>query len=236
VDVLDSGTYEMYPNRDSLLYKDIYGLEGIPTLIRGTLRHRGFCDAWSALVKLGLTDDTYPIVHAYDMTYRQLIHAFFECTDEGLEAVVAAYLHVPLEGEVMYQLRWLGLFEHVPINMKMVTPAGIMEKLLLSKWSMEPDDKDLVVMQHEFEYELDGELKKRTSALSFEGDDALNTAMSKLVGLPLGIFMKHVILGNIKVTGVNIPTQKEVYVPVLAELEEYGVKFVEKEEVLDTLA
>ena len=60
------------------------------------------------------------------------------------------------------------------------------------------------------------------------GDDQINTAMSKTVGLPMGIAAKMVLNGKINLKGVHIPTVKEIYNPVLAELENFGIKFIEK--------
>jgi len=89
-----------------------------------------------------------------------------------------------------------------------------------------------VIMQHELEYELARKNYRLTSTLVMKGENSEVTAMSKLVGLPLGIFAKLVMLGKINSIGVNIPIMKEVYEPVLDELKDYGVIFKEKEEII----
>lgn len=231
VDVPGMGEWEVYANRDSLLYREAYGLSDIQTLFRGTIRHRGFCDAWNALVRIGLTDATFPIVNSDTLTYHDLMEAFLGISQHtgSVKDRIAKLLETEPDSPVMQKLEWLGLFSKRRIRVKDATPALILEQLLLEKWALKPTDKDMVIMQHEFEYELEGKPHKLTSTLVMKGNDGTDTAMSRLVGLPLGIFVKLLMLGQIATTGVNIPTMPEVYEPVMAELEEYGVRFVETE-------
>lgn len=231
VEIPEMGEWEVYANRDSLLYKEAYGLQDIATLFRGTVRHRGFCDAWNALVRIGLTDATFPIVDSDELTYHDLMEAFLGISQHtgSVRERVAKMLETDPESEIMQKLDWLGLFSRRKIKVQNGTPALILENLLLEKWSLKPHEKDMVIMQHVFEYELKKQKKKLTSTLVMKGDDGVRTAMSKLVGLPLGIFVKLLMMGKISTTGVNIPTMPEVYEPVMAELEDFGVKFVEQE-------
>jgi saccharopine dehydrogenase-like NADP-dependent oxidoreductase len=126
---------------------------------------------------------------------------------------------------------WLGLFSKKKIKLHQASPAKILESLLIDKWKLEKGDKDMVVMHHEFEYKLGAKNYLLTETLSMKGEDEINTAMSKLVGLPLGIFVNLVMKGLIKSRGVTIPVQKEVYEPILKELEKFGVVF--KEELVE---
>lgn len=231
VEVLGGGEYEVYANRDSLMYKEPYGIEDIPTLIRGTIRGKGFCAAWNGLVQLGLTDDSYPIVDSEHMTYRSFIRAFVDAHSEGtLEERVASMLNI--DSDIMDKYRWLGLFEDKKINLVAASPARILLNLLIDKWQMEENDKDMILMQHDFRYRRDGEDFKLVSTLKLKGKDSTDTAMSRLVGFPLGILTKLIMLGKINTTGVNIPVMPDVYEPVLEELEELGVFFTTKEEKL----
>lgn len=232
VDIPDMGQWEVYANRDSLLYREAYGLRDIRTLFRGTIRHRGFCDAWNALVRIGLTDATFPIVDSDQLTYHDLMEAFLGISQHtgSVKDRIAKLIEADPEGEVMQKLEWLGLFSKRRIKVNNATPALILENLLLEKWALQPNDKDMVIMQHVFEYEQGRRKRKLTSTLVMKGQNSADTAMSKLVGLPLGIFVKLLLLGKISTTGVSIPTMPEVYEPVMRELEEYGVKFVEREE------
>lgn len=231
IDVPGMGQYEAYANRDSLLYRDIYGLSDIPNLLRGTIRHRGFCEAWDALVQIGLTDGSYPILESEQISYREFMEGYLSPmnTAGSVKDRIAAMLEVPADGTIMKNLEWLGLFRKKKVGLADATPALILEQLLLKKWKLEPEDKDMIIMQHEFEYILDGQRKESISTLVMKGENAEDTAMSRLVGLPLGIFVKLVAEKRIKSKGVNIPVIPEVYEPVLDELEQYGVVFTEKE-------
>jgi saccharopine dehydrogenase (NADP+, L-glutamate forming) len=234
IEVPGMGTFEAYANRDSLLYRDVYGLSGIPNILRGTLRYQGFCDAWNALVKIGLTDGSYPILDSDKLTYHGLMEGYLspDSTNGSVKDRTAQLLKEEPDSEVMKKLEWLGLFRKKRIGISNATPAFILEKLLLDKWKLKTKDRDMIVMQHEFEYELEGKQKELKSTLIMKGENASETAMAKLVGLPLGIFVKLVVQGKIKSKGVNIPVIPEVYEPVLDELEDYGVKFEDVEYTL----
>ncbi|MCC7506127.1 MAG: saccharopine dehydrogenase NADP-binding domain-containing protein [Saprospiraceae bacterium] len=232
VDIPGMGKWEVYANRDSLLYRDAYGLGDIKTLFRGTIRHRGFCDAWNALVRIGLTDATFPIVDSDKLTYHDLMEAFLGNSEHtgSVKDRVAKMVELPPDGEVMQKLEWLGLFSKKRIKVQNATPSLILENLLLEKWALKPNDRDMVIMQHVFEYELNRRKRKLTSTLVMKGENSEDTAMSRLVGLPLGVFVKLLMLGRISTTGVNIPTMPEVYEPVMKELETMGVRFIEQED------
>lgn len=224
--------FEVYANRDSLLYREIYGLDDIPSLERGTLRYRGYCDAWNALVQIGLTDGTYPIMDSDKLTYHELMEAFISKPGKPGASVKERMAEMLGETEfspVMKKLDWLGLFSKKKIGTANATPALILEELLLEKWKLEPKDRDIIIMQHHFEYELDGKKYDLISTMELKGVDSDDTAMARLVGLPLGIFAKFLMTGKIKATGVNIPVRKEIYQPVLEELKTFGVVFHEQE-------
>jgi saccharopine dehydrogenase (NADP+, L-glutamate forming) len=228
IEIPGLGAYEVYPNRDSLLYREVYGLEGIPNIQRGTIRGEGFCDAWNALVKIGLTDGSYPILDSDSLTYYDLMEAYVRGDEPGtVKQRVARMIGEQEDSEVMKKLDWLGLFSRKKIQVANATPAYILERLLLDKWQLQPEDKDMILMQHQFEYELEGKEHKLTSTLSLKGTNSQDTAMAKLVGLPLGIFVKLVMIGKIKSSGVQIPVTPEIYTPVLEELKDFGVIFEE---------
>ena len=228
VDIKGLGEFEMYPNRDSLDYQSIYTLDNTPNLLRGTLRRKGFCQAWNALIELGLTDDTYKIADSATLTYGNWVDAYVrhESGDDVI-ARVANRLGLEMDSQIMEQLKWLDLFSGTVIEMDTATPAQILQKLLMQKWMLQPNDKDLIIMQHEFEYTVDGEEKTLFSTMHYEGENATDTGMSKLVGLPLGIFTKLLLDGEINLRGVHIPVTKEVYSKVLKELEQFDVYFKE---------
>ncbi len=231
INVLGMGEYEVYPNRDSLLYKDVYGLSNIPNIVRGTIRHRGYCEAWNALVKIGLTEDSYPILESDKLTYYNFLDAYIPTKNPGmtLKERLASFLNINIDSEVIHKIEWLGLLSKKRIKITNASPALILENLLLEKWALKKKDKDMIIMQHEFEYALKGRKIQKKSTLVLKGENSENTAMAKLVGIPLGIFVKLVMLKKIKKTGVNIPVAKEIYAPVLEELKDFGVVFDEVE-------
>lgn len=229
IEIEGLGEFEVYPNRDSLLYRQVYGIENIPNIIRGTMRGIGFCSAWNALVKIGLTDPSYPILDSANLTYHSLMEAFLPSGIGSVKERVAELIGETPFSPVMKKLEWLGLFSKKKINLKQASPATILQELIVDKLKLEKDDKDMVVMRHEYEYTVGNKKKMLHSSLVMMGENSQDTAMSKLVGLPLGIFVKHVMLGNIKETATNLPVTPEVYEPVLDELKEYGLEFIEKE-------
>ena len=181
-----------------------------------------------------MTETTFPIVDSESITYHELLEAYASSNESSgsVKDRIAQIIGEESDSEVMQKLEWLGLFRKKKINLANATPAIIMENLLLDKWKLKPKDKDMVVMHHVFEYELDGERKRLKSTLQMIGDHAESTAMSKLVGLPLGIFVKLVMQGKITSTGVHIPVKREVYEPVLQELQDYGVVFKNQESTI----
>lgn len=223
------GKFDGYANRDSISYKEPYGLTDTTTMLRGTLRMPGYCKAWNVFVKLGLTDDTYKIKHADSMTYTQLIESFLPDGTASAKVKLMAFMGPEMDDEVMAKLEYLELFSNKPITLKEGSPAELLQHLLEEKWLLKPGDKDMIVMQHQFEYQLNGAYKQLNSSLVVIGDDEVHTAMAKTVGLPLAITVKNFLTGKFKLYGVQIPTVKEIYEPLLEELETLGVKFIEKD-------
>jgi saccharopine dehydrogenase-like NADP-dependent oxidoreductase len=225
------GKFEGYANRDSLQYREIYGLEDIPTMYRGTLRKPGFCKAWHYFVKLGATDDSYIMENSEDMTYRQFINSFLPYNQhDSVELKFKHYFNIRQDDIEMFEkFVWLGLFEDTKIGLKDATPAQILQHILEQKWTLEDDDKDMIVMWHRFRYILNGKDKEIHSSMVVKGDDQKYTAMAKTVGLPVAIATKMILNGTISTPGVHVPISKEIYNPILDELENYGINFIEKE-------
>lgn len=200
-----------YPNRDSLAYIPLYHLEEASTFIRTTLRYSEFCKAWNGLVQGGLTTDDDQV--APGTTYQKWSS---QILSRDWEANRDAYV-------------FLGLNDELPIPSLPRSSASILQELAEQKLKLNPEDKDMIVMVHEFEYEIAGQSKYLTSHLVVKGKDHLRTAMAKTVGLPLGIAAKLILNGNIMQKGLCIPTSPEIYEPVLADLEKEGINFAEHE-------
>lgn len=220
------GVFEGYPNRDSLKYRRHYGLFNTDTIYRGTLRRPGFCRAWDCLVQLGLTDDSYEVEDLAGLTWREWINSYL-WYDRGMsvEIKLQAYLKLEHNAPEFDQLQWLGIFEDEPIGMSKGTPAQVLQKRLEEKWSMGPDDQDMIVMVHKTGYELEGEKHLVQSSMVCMGDDHERTAMAKTVGLPLAIGALRVLDGTIQRRGVVLPTVSDVYKPIMAELKNHGIAF-----------
>lgn len=229
LEIPGAGNYEAYANRDSLLYREAYGLNDIPNILRGTLRHTGFCSSWDALIQIGLTDSGFPILHSGEISFYELLDAYVGKYQGGsLKERVAQMLEEDPESTVIKNLEWLGLFRKKKIKLANATPALILEHLIREKWQLKPEDKDMILMHHEIEYTLQGKPYKLRSTMQLNGKNATDTAMAQTVGLPMGIFVRMVMEGNIKARGVQIPVMQEVYEPVLKELEEYNIVFREE--------
>jgi len=229
------GYFEGYANRDSLKYLDIYNLRGIKTLFRGTFRRPNFCRAWNIFVQLGATEDTYEMEKVSEMSHRQFINSFLPYNPhDSVELKLAHNMNIGLESQEMFMLKWLDIFKETPVGLDQGTPAQILEHILMKKWAMEADDKDMIVMWHKFDYEVEGQMKQIQSHMVIEGDDLENTAMAKTVGLPLGIATKLILEGKIKLKGVMPPIEKEIYLPILDELKIQGIEFKESEMPLKT--
>ena len=224
------GEFEGYANRDSLKYRDIYGLHDIPTIYRGTLRRKGFSKAWDCFVQIGATDDSYVLEGSKEMTKRDFINAFLPYHPyDSVESKLRHYLKIDQDDIIWDKLVWLGIFEKTTMGFtEDVTPAFFLQKILEEKWKLEEHDKDMIVMWHKIVYTLNGNYHEINSHMVTLGEDQIHTAMSKTVGLPIAICAKMILNGKIQLKGVQLPLDKEIYEPILHELEEYGITFTER--------
>lgn len=225
------GRFEGYANRDSLKYRSVYGLDDVLTLYRGTIRRVGFSKAWNMFVQLGMTDDTYVMEDSENMTYRDFINSFLPYSPtDSVEIKTRLQLGIEQDDIMWDKLLELDLFNpNKKVGLKNATPAQILEHILNDSWSLQPDDKDMIVMYHKFGYEINGERKQIDSKMVCIGDDQTYTAMAKTVGLPVAMATLQILNGNIKTPGVQLPIRPEVYNPILKELETFGVIFKETE-------
>ncbi len=231
MDVEGYGRFEGYANRDSLKYRSIYGLDNVHTLYRGTLRRVGFSRAWNMFVTLGMTDDTYVMENSDTMSYREFTNSFlpYHPTD-SVELKLRHILKIDQDDILWEKLLELDVFNpNKKIGLHNATPAQILEKILSDKWTLAPDDKDMIVMYHKFGYELNGKKEQIDSTMVCIGQDQTYTAMAKTVGLPVAIAALKILNGQINTPGVQLPITKEVYGPILNELETYGIVFNEKQ-------
>lgn len=226
------GRFEVYANRDSLKYREAYGLENALTVYRGTIRRVGFSRAWDVLVQLGMTDDSYTIENSETMSYRDFTNSFLPYHPTDTVEIKLRHIQKIDQDDIIWdKLVELDLFNaNKKVGLKEATPAQILEKILAEKWALQPNDKDMIVMYHKIGYELNNEKIQIDASMVCIGDDQTYTAMAKTVGLPVAIATLKILNGEITTPGVQIPISKEVYSPILKELEDYGIIFKEVSE------
>jgi len=219
--------FEGYPNRDSIAYQSVYGLENVKSLIRGTLRMPMFCKAWNVLINLGLTEDHYKVKLNNEMTLAEFTACFVdEKQGVSLEQAFIKQFDLLNEEAIFSMIKWLGLFESKALNLKSeASPAQILQTVLEEKWKLQAQDRDLVVMQHVFEFQMEGKAYVRKADLYLEGESAVKTAMAKTVGLPLAIAAKMILEKKVNRLGLILPVYKEIYKPILSELDKHGINF-----------
>jgi saccharopine dehydrogenase (NADP+, L-glutamate forming) len=205
------GKLAWYPNRDSLAYIPVYGLESARSFIRTTLRHPDYCFGWKNLVKAGLTDD------------EKVIPSFIKTISDWSQPLLSF-----VNGSNKYLYDQLGLFQKETLPAGANTSAKILQTLLEKNWKMKEADKDMILMLHEFEYLLNNRRYFLRSSLVVKGENALRTAMAKTVGLPLGIAAKLILENRMTISGLHIPIIPEIYEPVLEELALEGIHFLEE--------
>ena len=205
------GELAVYPNRDSLSYIPLYKLNGVKTFVRTTLRYPAFCEGWNAIAQADLANSE-TIIDTKQLSFTHWSAAMQPFVNDKNQAL----------------LQWLGLFDEDLVPATAKTSADVLQWLLETKLAMDPSDKDMIVMLHEIEFLLEGKISKIESSLVVKGEDNLHTAMAKTVGLPLGIVAKLILNGALTLTGLHIPIIKEIYEPLLQELEANGIRFNEK--------
>ncbi len=223
--------FEAYANRDSLKYRSIYGLDTIPTMYRGTIRKVGFSRAWNVFVQLGMTDDTYTIENSEQLSYRDFTNLFLAYSPtDSVELKFRLYLKIDQDDIMWEKFLELDIFNPTKkVLLKDATPAQILQKILMDSWTLQPNDKDMIVMHHILGYENETGKHQIESSMLIKGDDQTYTAMSKTVGLPVAMATLRILNKEITTPGVQLPIKKEVYEPILKELQNYGINFTEKE-------
>lgn len=229
LDVENHGRFEAYANRNSLKYRSIYGLDDVLTLYRGTMRRVGFSRAWNLFVQLGMTDDSYNLQHTKTMSYREFTNLFLPYSpNDSVELKLRHMLRIDQDDLLWDKLLELDLFNPDKIlNLREATPAQCLQHILENKWTLEETDKDMIVMYHKFGFLLNGEQKQIDSTMVIIGENQTYTAMAKTVGLPVAIAALKILNKEITQPGVQLPIAREVYEPILKELEDYGIVFKE---------
>ncbi|WP_027000303.1 saccharopine dehydrogenase C-terminal domain-containing protein [Eisenibacter elegans] len=228
IEVAGWGSFDGYANRDSLQYSELYGLQTADTLIRGTLRRRGFCQAWQVLLRTGLTDDTWQANYSPEQTYGEWLERFIHEGSPQEPLLTRWARQAEASPEAMEAVAWLGLHQNHPLGLSQGSPAQVLQQRLETLWQLHPEDLDLVVMQHKVVYQLQGQTWQQLSDFCLVGEPSPRTAMAKTVGLPLAMAAVRCLKGEFSIRGVQRPLQPEVYQPLLAELATQGIHFEEQ--------
>lgn len=225
------GSMEAYPNRDSLAYRDKFGLARTETLIRGTLRYPGWSETWHQIVRLGLPNETIVIPDLEQKSFRQIVEMFLPETVSGssIDFRVANYLQISTTGRIMDNLRWLGLLSPEPMGIEGRTAADAMIFLLKNRLRLPEGARDVIILLHEIvaRYPEDGRRELIRSTLVEYGEPGVTTAMAKTVGLPVSLAVRLILSGQPPLTGCHIPTHPAIYAPILHELAAEGLAFTE---------
>ncbi|MDH3698639.1 MAG: saccharopine dehydrogenase NADP-binding domain-containing protein [Flavobacteriaceae bacterium] len=229
MEIAGYGMFEAYANRDSLNYREAYGLQDALTLFRGTMRRVGFSKAWNVFVQLGMTDDSYTIENSEGMSYREFINSFLPYSpSDSVELKLRHILKIDQDDSTWGKLVELNLFDqNKKFTLKNATPAQLLQKILQDSWTLGNDEKDMIVMYHKVGYEMNGKKKQVDANMVVLGENRTYTAMAKTVGLPIAMAAIHILNKKITTPGVHIPIHKEIYEPILAELVAYGIHFEE---------
>ena len=228
--------YVGYANRDSTIYKELYGIASADTVLRGTLRYQGFCDAIKGLHAMGLINsDPHPSLHPKgpEISWRQFICTLFNYPDANILLTNLRHMVTERVGSEsrMFALERLGLFEDEPIQ-KCGSPMDTLTHLLSKRLAFQSGERDLVIMRHDIGVEWpDGEREMRNINLVVYGDeDHTNgySAMAKCVGYPAAIAAKMVLQEEIQSKGMVVPMKSEIYHPMLKRLNDLGISAVEK--------
>jgi saccharopine dehydrogenase-like NADP-dependent oxidoreductase len=239
VEVDGVGVLEAYANRDSIAYMDYFGLDHVHTMIRGTLRYPTWGETWTQIINLGLTNDTLTIPDLESRSMADIVEMFLPPLLKGsdLRLRVAQYLNINPTGYAMDQLDYLGLFNDETLGAKGRTAADAMVHVLQDKLRLSDNERDMVVLVHKMTVEYSNEGSRQdeiTSTFISYGDPGGHTAMSKTVGLPAAIAVKLIATGKLDLTGSYLPLNREIYTPVLKELEALGMFFSERTEPVNS--
>ena len=231
-DVAGLGEMEAYPNRDSLSYRDVFGIPDAATVIRGTLRYPGWSETWHQIVRLGLPNEHIAIPNLARLSFREIVEMFLprSVSGSGVEGRLANYLQISRTGRIMDNFRWLGLFSSEVLGIAGTTPADALIFLLKSKLELPAGGRDMIILLHEIlaRYPREnGRAERVTSTLVHYGEPGGTTAMAKTVGLPAAVAVELLLAGRLPLTGCHVPTHPAIYQPVLSRLEDEGLRFHE---------
>jgi len=225
------GVFEGYPNRNSLPYLSLYGVPETKTMLRGTLRNLGWCETIRTLVRLNVLDQEEK--DWTGLTFADFLRKLLGTRAKDLKKAVSERLGISPGLAILRRLEWMGLFSDEPLPLQKGSALDIIGARMTAKLAYLPGERDMIVLQHEFfaSYPKAGQEKIVSTLIDF-GLPGGDSSMARTVGLPAAIGTKLILEGKIKETGVHIPVNPEIYLPILAELKSLNIAFKEKREKL----
>jgi saccharopine dehydrogenase-like NADP-dependent oxidoreductase len=223
------GELEVYPNRDSMAYREIYGIPEAQTVFRGTFRYKGWCETLDAIKRLNLISAEK--IDMTGMSFAEMVNRQMEQPSgiSDIRSRVARFLEIPKNAYCMEAMSWLGLFSDEPMNRTIDSTFEVTSDLMIEKMSLGQTERDMVALQHTFLAAFsDGRKEVIRSRMLDYGTLATDTSIARTVALPAAIAVEMILDGKINVTGVHIPVIPEIYRPVLDQLETMGIKMVEE--------
>jgi saccharopine dehydrogenase-like NADP-dependent oxidoreductase len=221
------GDLEVYPNRDSISYSDIYGIPEAITMYRGTFRLKGWCEALDAMKSINMLDDAVNDYH--NMSYEEFLAERCGAGVNDLKKTLAIKLGVSLQSAAIKSLEFLGFFSDEKLNYHETTPFEITSDRMIGKMMISDNERDMVILQHIFLASYpDGKREVIKSSMLDFGSPSTNTSIARTVALPAAIAVKMILEKKIEVTGVHRPVIPQIYNPVLNELKALGIEMKEE--------
>lgn len=231
VDVHGIGTFETYPSSDSTRYLKEFGLDKNISIYKGLLRFTGYCNTMTNLLKVKLIEN-FQEKNFENTTYSQFVADLIGSSNtQDIKVKFAKSLSMETNDDFVKKLDWLGLFDDKQISLINGTNSNLLVDLMLKKMAYEPYEKDMIIVHNEVYVEFSDRKEKRISSMLNEGIPFGDSAMSSAVSLPPAIAAKLILEGKITSTGVCMPSTKEMYEPILAEMETLGF-FFKKETIV----
>jgi len=218
---------EDIPNRDSTIYQDLYQLGDAETVYRGTLRYGGFGELMAGINALGLMSKEGGSASSAS-SWPDYLKAQLGGKDADASArkkLQKAGCSEETTAKVMHALKWLGVFDSSEKIAEHPNALTAFCALLEKKLQYKDSERDMVLMNHEVEWETaSGERKTEMSTLVAFGDDKY-TAMARTVGFPTAAAADLVLRGKCIPKGVRSGANTKELIPVLEEVKRYGIGF-----------